>query len=182
MSQKLTTTQNKMRYNTLGNKTGLLVSELSYGTWVNFGNSKSGFTDEDVRKLYDIMKVAYEYGCNTFDTAEGYENGDAELMLGKAIQLGYDEKVWDRADLVIITKIYFGALRPYGNPKGDQYRKTVNKLGLSRKHLVEGIRESLKRMNLEYCDVVLAHRPDPVTPIEEIVVCSIFMLKSISIF
>ena len=77
--------------------------------------------------------------------------------MGEAVARGVAEKVWTREDLVLTTKIFFGT-RPGPNNKG-----------LSRKHVLEGAAASLKRMQLEFVDVIFAHRPDPVTPMEEIV-------------
>jgi len=139
------------------------VSELSYGTWVNFPTVPKG--EDGSKGLFELMKVAYLGGCNTFDTAEAYgTDGAAETLLGRALLIGFEQKLWDRADLVIITKIFFGAQSPnVGNSK------MVNKQGLSRKHIIEGLKASLKRLNLDYVDVVMAHRPDVITPIEEVV-------------
>jgi len=115
------------------------------------------------------MKTAFLSGINTFDTAENYCGGDAESVLGDSIRMGINQKVWEREDLVVITKLFFGALKEKGETGYDENLRTVNKFGLSRKHIVEGLRSSLKRLNLDYVDVIMAHRPDPVTPIEEIV-------------
>jgi aryl-alcohol dehydrogenase-like predicted oxidoreductase len=163
-----------MKYNRLG-KTGLLVSELSYGTWVNFPivikndnkDNNNNIDDPSSLKLFNLMKTAYINGVNTFDTAEAYgKDGAAEILLGKALKIGLKQKLWDREDLVIITKIFFGG----EGLKNNDYSKTVNKTGLSMKHIIEGLKLSLKRMDINYVDVVMAHRPDPITPIEEIVV------------
>jgi len=78
--------------------------------------------------------------------------------MGEAIAQGVAEKVWERDDLVISTKIFFG----YG-------KNGPNSKGLSRKHIVEGMKASLKRLGLDYVDLAFCHRPDPLTPIEEIV-------------
>lgn len=150
-----------MKYNKFGN-TGLLVSELSYGTFVNFSSVEG---EDGHQQLFRLMKTAYEGGVNTFDTAEAYgDGGAAEILLGQALQEGFEEKVWEREDLVIITKIFFGSKGLNGGAS-----ETVNKTGLSRKHVIEGLRNSLKRLKLDYVDVVMAHRHDPVTPIEEVV-------------
>ncbi|GMF35044.1 unnamed protein product [Phytophthora fragariaefolia] len=78
-------------------------------------------------------------------------------IVGRAVQKGIKEQGWSREDLVISTKIYFGTK---GGP---------NEQGLSRKHIVEGLKASLKRLQLDYVDVVFCHRPDDFTPIEETV-------------
>ncbi|KAM9342530.1 voltage-gated potassium channel subunit beta-2-like [Pholidichthys leucotaenia] len=134
-----------MMYRNLG-KSGLRVSSLGLGTWVTFGGQ---ITDEVAEKL---MTVAYDSGINLFDTAEVYNGGKAEVVLGSIIK----KKGWRRSSLIITTKIFWGG-------KGEMER------GLSRKHIVEGLRTSLDRLQLEYIDVVFAHRQDPYTPIEEIV-------------
>ncbi|KAI9015338.1 NADP-dependent oxidoreductase domain-containing protein, partial [Hyaloraphidium curvatum] len=87
------------------------------------------------------------------DTAEGYAAGQSEIEMGNAIkQLG-----WKREDVVVSTKIFFGT------------RRGPNATGLSRKHLVEGTKASLERMGLDYVDMVFAHRPDDMVPMEETV-------------
>jgi len=135
-----------MEYRFLG-RSGLKVSALSLGAWVTYG----GQVGEDV--TYDCMKAAYEAGVNFFDNAEVYAKGNAETVMGAVIKkIG-----WKRSDLVISTKIFWG--------QGDG----PNDSGLSRKHLMEGIHGSLKRLQLDYVDLLFCHRPDLFTPIEETV-------------
>uniref|UniRef100_A0AAR2K757 Voltage-gated potassium channel subunit beta-2 n=1 Tax=Pygocentrus nattereri TaxID=42514 RepID=A0AAR2K757_PYGNA len=129
-------------YRNLG-KSGLRVSCLGLGTWVTFGGQ---ITDEIAEQL---MTLAYENGINLFDTAEVYAAGKAEMVLGNIIK----KKGWRRSSLVITTKIYWGG-------------KAETERGLSRKHIIEGLRASLERLQLEYVDVVFANRPDPNTPME----------------
>lgn len=100
------------------------------------------------------MKLAFESGINCFDTAEIYANGKCEEEMGRVIK----ELGWNRDEVVIITKLFFGT-----------GRKDPNQNGLSRKHLVEGMNRSLERLGLDYVDVVFAHRHDASTPMEEIV-------------
>jgi voltage-dependent potassium channel beta subunit len=100
------------------------------------------------------MKVAFENGINFFDNAEFYALGKSEEMMGKAIK----NNNFKREDLVISTKIFFGT-GGWG----------PNATGLSKKHLIEGLDGSLKRLELDYVDLVYAHRPDIDTPMEEIV-------------
>lgn len=105
---------------------------------------------------FKCMKAAYDCGVNFFDCAEGYADGESEIVMGEAVK----KFNWKRNDLVISTKLYWG--QAFGdNP--------VNNKGLSRKHVLEGMDASLKRMNLEYVDLIYAHRPDRHTPIEETV-------------
>ena len=87
--------------------------------------------------------------------------GEAERIMGAAIARGIADDLFERMDLVISTKIFFG---------GRGQRDTVNSAqNISRKKLYEGLRASLERLDLEYVDVVFCHRPDPTTPIEETV-------------
>ncbi|KAM4737088.1 voltage-gated potassium channel subunit beta-2-like [Anableps anableps] len=134
-----------MIYRNLG-KSGLRVSCVGLGTWVTFGGQ---ITDEVAE---EITTLAYESGINLFDTSEVYNGGRAEAILGDIIK----KKGWRRSSLVITTKIFWG-----GNAEMER--------GLSRKHIIEGLRASLDRLQLEYVDVVFANRPDPYTPIEETV-------------
>ena len=140
----------KMPYNNLG-PSGLRVSKLSYGAWVTFG------TQIGVDEAYKLMKKAYEAGVNLFDNAEAYAAGEAEVVMGECVKRGISDKVWERSDLILTTKIFFGT------------KNGPNARGLSRKHIVEGTQASLKRFQLDYVDIVFCHRPDLHTPIEETV-------------
>lgn len=145
-----------MPYRTLG-RTGLKVSLLSFGAWVTFN-------DKDIdEQCYQIMKRAFENGINFFDNAEVYGDGNAETVMGRVFQRGLKEKIWTREELVVTTKLFFGT------NSGSKDRRHPNAVGLSRKHIVEGMRASLKRLQLDYVDVVFCHRPDLVTPLEETV-------------
>ena len=134
-----------MEYRRLGSA-GLQVSALSFGSWVTFGQQA------DVDLAHDMMKAAFDAGVNFFDNAEAYAGGDSETIMGKAIK----KSGWKRSDLVISTKIFWGGDGP-------------NDKGLSRKHILEGTDSALKRLQLEYVDLIFAHRPDVNTPIEETV-------------
>lgn len=120
-----------MEYRHLG-KTGLKVSLLSYG----FGNQL------DVKDAKGILSRCRESGVNFFDNAEVYANGRAEEIMGQAIK----ELGWKRSDLVISTKLFFGGQGP-------------NDTGLSRKHIVEGIKASLKRLEMEYAAALVPFSP-----------------------
>ncbi|KAI1845117.1 hypothetical protein JX266_008664 [Neoarthrinium moseri] len=133
-----------MEYRFLG-RSGLQVSAISLGGWLTYGE-----------KTFACMKAAYDVGVNFFDCAEGYAGGESERVMGEAIQ----KFGWKRNDLVISTKIY------WGTANGD---RPENNRGLSRKHIIEGTDASLKRLQLEYVDLLYAHRPDRQTPIEETV-------------
>ncbi|KAI5292664.1 hypothetical protein KEM52_006162 [Ascosphaera acerosa] len=139
----------KMLYRRLGNS-GLFVSCISLGGWVTFG----GHVAEE--GTFACMKQAYDLGINFFDTAEGYAEGESEVLMGKAIR----KFGWKRNDIVISTKINFGTWT------GEN---TVNNHGVSRKHVIEGTKASLERLGLDYVDIIYAHRPDRYTPMEETV-------------
>lgn len=132
-----------MEYRKVG-KWGLKISELSLGSWITFGNQL------DFESAKTLVKRAFDAGINFFDTAEAYASGIAESMLGEIF------KSFRRSDLVISTKIFWG-----GNGPNDR--------GLSRKHLLEGTWASLKRLQMDYVDILYCHRPDPEVPMEEIV-------------
>jgi voltage-dependent potassium channel beta subunit len=129
-------------------KTGIRVSELSFGSWVTFHNQA------DVALAKDMMAAAYDAGVNFFDNAEVYANGKSEEVMGTALkQLG-----WRRGSYLVSTKFYWG-LHDNVNE-----RNTLN-----RKRLIEGINGSLERLQLDYVDLIYCHRPDKNTPIEETV-------------
>ena len=132
-----------MIYRNLGNS-GLKVSVLSYGNWLTAHDPASE------EGIIACIKRAYELGINFFDTAEIYGAGVAETIMGKA----FKELNVEREELVVSTKLV---------KCGDGVNDTM----LSRKHLTEGIRNSLDRLQLDYVDVVFCHRPDTHTPIEE---------------
>jgi len=134
-----------MEYRYLG-KSGLRVSALSYGAWITFNDQ---FAEDTA---YDCMVAAYDEGVNFFDNAEAYSAGEAELMMGKVIK----KAGWKRSDLVVSTKIFWGG-------------KGINDRGLSRKHIIEGTDAALKRLQMEYVDLIFCHRPDFYTPVEETV-------------
>ena len=134
-----------MEYRFLG-KSGLKVSALSFGAWVTFGYQVGE------KLAYECMKEAYDAGVNFFDNAEVYSGGEAETLMGNVLK----KAGWKRSELVLSTKIFWGGSGP-------------NDVGLSRKHLIEGTDASLKRLQLDYVDLLFCHRPDPQTPIEETV-------------
>jgi voltage-dependent potassium channel beta subunit len=134
-----------MEYRRLG-RAGIKLSALSLGAWVTYG----GQVGEQTAR--ECMAAAYDAGVNFFDNAEGYAGGNAETVMGNVIkQMG-----WRREGLVISTKIFWGGDGP-------------NDTGLSHKHVIEGMNSALKRLQLDYVDLVFCHRPDPNTPIEETV-------------
>ncbi len=141
-----------MKYNRLG-KAGVKVSEISFGSWLTFGKQI------DIAAARECMKAAFDGGVNFFDNAEVYANGLSESVMGQIL------KEYRREDLVISTKIFWG-----GNGPNDK--------GLSWKHLVEGTKNSLRRLQMDYVDLLFCHRPDPDTPIEETVRAMDHIIKS----
>ena len=137
-----------MEYRRLG-KSGLKVSELSFGSWVTFGNQV------DIDNAVEIMKVAYDGGVNFFDNAEIYAHGQSELVMGAALQ----KLNWSRDSYVVSSKVMFGSVN---DPKPTQR-------GLSRKHIYEACHQAMARLQVDYLDLYFCHRPDPEVPVEEVV-------------
>jgi voltage-dependent potassium channel beta subunit len=136
-----------MNYRRLG-RSGLKVSELSFGSWVTYGNQLG--TDG----ARECMAAAYDAGVNFFDNAEVYAKGESERLMGEAIRrLG-----WRRSSYIVSTKFYWGL------NDGPNEKNTLN-----RKYLRQAIDGSLARLSLDYVDLVFCHRPDPDTPLEETV-------------
>lgn len=133
-----------MHYRRLG-KSGLKVSELSLGAWITFGSQV------EEKRAAEIIHAAYEQGVNYFDNADVYASGAAETVMGKAI------KNLPREALVISSKVFWPTMP---GPNGR---------GLSRKHVMESIHASLRRLQLDYVDLYFCHRYDPDTPVEEVV-------------
>src|SRR3990172_11543319 len=136
-----------MKYRHLG-RTGIQVSELSFGSWVTFHNQAG------VKSAVEMMSAAYDAGVNFFDNAEVYAGGKSETVMGEALK----ELKWRRGSYLISTKLYWGI------NDGVNQKNTLN-----RKYLIEGIAGSLDRLQLEYVDLIYCHRPDKTTPIEETV-------------
>jgi voltage-dependent potassium channel beta subunit len=133
-----------MHYRRLG-RSGLKVSEISLGSWINFGSQV------DEKTGAELVRAAYDEGVNYFDNADVYANGQSEVIMGKAI------RGLPREALVLSSKVFWPSMP---GPNGR---------GLSRKHITESINASLRRMGLEYLDLYFCHRFDPDTPIEEVV-------------
>ncbi|MBL0317664.1 MAG: aldo/keto reductase [Flavobacteriales bacterium] len=136
-----------MNYRRLG-KSGLKVSELSFGSWITFGNQIQNYISER------LMDIAYEHGVNFFDNAEVYAAGHSEEVMGEILS----KKNWPRDTYILSSKVFFGA--------GG---KLPTQRGLHRKHIAEACHAALKRMRVEYLDLYFCHRPDKETPIEETV-------------
>jgi Predicted oxidoreductases (related to aryl-alcohol dehydrogenases) len=134
-----------MQYRRLG-KTGLQISALSFGAWVTFGNQ---IGDDTAREL---LHTAYAGGVNFFDNAEGYAEGQAEIVMGRILKTSG----WPRGSYMVSSKVFFG----------DAY-KGPNGRGLSRKHVVEACHAALARLQVDHLDLFFCHRPDPDTPVGE---------------
>ena len=131
-----------MQYRFLGNS-GFKVSAISYGNWLTHGSQVEA--DQAIKTVH----AAYENGFTTFDTADVYAGTKAEVVLADAI------KGFRREGIELFTKVYW--------PIGEG----VNDRGLSRKHVVEAINGSLRRLKVDYVDLYQAHRFDHETPLEE---------------
>ena len=137
-----------MQYCRLGGS-GLTVSRLSFGTWVNVAEIL------DYNQSKDLIQTAYDSGINFFDTAEIYVNGAAEEILGSILK----ELSFSRDTYLISSKVFW-----------KDNKNIPNTYGLSRKHIFDACHASLKRLDLEYIDIYLCHRPDPNTQIEETII------------
>jgi len=133
-----------MHYRRLG-RSGLKVSEIALGSWVTFG------AQIDEKTASDLLHVAYDAGVNFFDNADVYASGQAEVVMGRAI------KDLPRQALVISSKVFWPTMP---GPNGR---------GLSRKHVMESLHASLRRLDTDYLDLYFCHRYDPDTPVEEVV-------------
>ncbi|MFG2820119.1 aldo/keto reductase family protein [Kitasatospora sp. NPDC048365] len=131
-----------MEFRHLG-RSGLIVSEIAYGNWLTHGSQ----VEEETAAA--CIRAALDAGITTFDTADVYAETRAESVLGRAL------KGERREGLEILTKVYW----PTGPGRNDR--------GLSRKHVMESINGSLRRLQTDYVDVYQAHRYDTLTPLEE---------------
>ncbi|HSS28623.1 MAG TPA: aldo/keto reductase [Usitatibacter sp.] len=136
-----------MNYRRLG-RSGLKVSELSFGSWVTYGNQL------DTKAAVECMAAAWDRGVNFFDNAQVYAAGKSEEIMGEALA----KAGWPRLRYVVSTKFFWGIT------DGPNEKNTLN-----RKYLLDAIDGSLKRLKLDFVDLVYCHRPDPATPIEETV-------------
>jgi len=135
-----------MEYRFLG-PTGLKVSCVSYGNWLTSNDPTAETT------TIEVVEKCHQLGINFFDTAEiyGKPDGTAEVYMGNALK----KLNTPRENLVVSTKLF-------------KCGTGINSFGLSRKHIIEGLNNSLKRMQLDYVDIVFSHRHDHETPIEEV--------------
>ena len=131
-----------MQYGQMG-RSGLRLSTLGVGSYLTIGFK----CDEKTSR--DTVKVAYDNGINFFDTANAYNTGEGERVLGKCL------KDLPRSDLVVLSKVF----APMGPGPNDR--------GLSAKHIFEQCHASLERLGMDYLDIYMCHRPDPSVPLEE---------------
>ena len=132
-----------MQYRNLG-KWGLKVSEIALGSWMT---DLGGAGAAEVAR--QCIRAAYDAGVNFFDCANAYSGGEAEKFLGTAL------RDYRRSSYVVSSKVFF--------PMG----RGANDWGLSRKHIIEQLDNTLKNMRLDYLDLYFCHRFDPTTPVEE---------------
>ncbi|KAG8927828.1 hypothetical protein FRC01_006883 [Tulasnella sp. 417] len=156
-----------MPYVRLG-KSGLKISRLILGC-MSYGSPEwQGWVLGEEEGIKHI-KAAYDMGINAFDTANIYSNGLSEVVLGKAIK----QHNLPRDEIVVMTKLWGTVGRSTSDnlpfvPQEELGRnRYVNQQGLSRKHIFEGVKHSLERLQLDYIDLLQCHRFDPMTPIEE---------------
>lgn len=135
--------RSEMTYRPLG-RCGTQVSIFSLGGWTTYGGSVT-----DPSLVQSIIRHGYEQGINFFDMADVYSGGGAESLMGQAL------REFPRKDLVLSSKVYF----PVGDGPNDR--------GLSRKHIMESVEGSLKRIGTDYLDLYFCHRFDANTPLEE---------------
>lgn len=131
-----------MEFRRLG-RSGLTISEIAYGNWITHGSQ----VEEDAAAA--CIRAALDAGITTFDTADVYAETRAEAVLGRALK---DQR---RESIEVFTKVYF----PTGPGQNDR--------GLGRKHILESIDNSLRRLQTDYVDLYQAHRYDHSTPLEE---------------
>ena len=137
-----------MQYRNLGGS-GLKISELSFGSWVTFNKQVDSSLAER------MFGACFDAGINFFDNAEGYEAGQSEVVMGKALKaLGRP-----RDSYCVSSKVFFGT---YADPLPTQK-------GLSRKHITEACHQAMERLQVDYLDLYFCHRPDPDTPVAETV-------------
>ena len=142
-----------MQYRRLG-ISGVQVSQLSVGSWVTYANQVN------VKDAKEMLALAMDRGVNFFDNAEVYASGKSEEVMGDAIKA----LKWPRLNYIVSTKFFWGLAET------DAKSVTVNRKNtLNRKYLMQAIDGSLKRMGLDFIDLVYCHRPDALTPIEETV-------------
>ncbi|EMD34210.1 hypothetical protein CERSUDRAFT_97470 [Gelatoporia subvermispora B] len=156
-----------MPYVRLG-KSGLTVSRIILGTMQYGSKAWRDWVIEDEEEAIKHIKFAYDHGIQSFDTANIYSNGMSEVVLGKAIK----ELNLPREEIVVMTKVRWAVTTEEQDALMRSGKSTdevglVNQQGLSRKHIFDSVQASLKRLQLDYIDLLQCHRFDPDTPIGE---------------
>ncbi|MEI6737300.1 MAG: aldo/keto reductase [Pseudomonadota bacterium] len=140
-----------MEYRRIG-RAGVKVSLLSFGSWITYSNQL------DEKASMELMAAARDHGVNFFDNAEVYAAGKSEELMGAALKkLG-----WNRLTYMVSTKFFWGLPAKWGD--GVNERNSLN-----RKYLMQAIDHSLKRLQMDFVDIVYCHRPDANTSLEETV-------------
>lgn len=134
-----------MPYNRVG-RSGLKLPAISLGMWHNFG------AEDPIENQTEMLRTAFDSGITHFDLADNYGGGFAEMNVGRILKTDFKDH---RDELIISSK---AGHHMWDGPYGDWG---------SRKHLISGIDQSLKRLQLEYVDIFYHHRPDSETPVEE---------------
>ena len=137
-----------MEYRNLG-RSGLKISQLSFGSWVTFNKQV------DSRLAETMFGMCFDSGINFFDNAEGYEAGESEIVMGKALK----SLARPRDSYCVSSKVFFGA----------SVDPLPTQRGLSRKHITEACHQAMQRLGVDYLDLYFCHRPDPETPVDETV-------------
>ena len=137
-----------MEYRNLG-RSGLKISQLSFGSWVTFNKQV------DSRLAEKMFGMCFDAGINFFDNAEGYEAGESEIVMGKALK----SLARPRDSYCVSSKVFFGA----------SVDPLPTQRGLSRKHITEACHQAMQRLGVDYLDLYFCHRPDPETPVDETV-------------
>eukprot|EP00092_Neocalanus_flemingeri_P092671 GFUD01117673.1.p1 GENE.GFUD01117673.1~~GFUD01117673.1.p1 ORF type:complete len:426 (-),score=94.20 GFUD01117673.1:77-1228(-) len=140
-----------LRYRHLG-KSGLKVSNIGLG-------SLKAFSSEDCEMNEDLVTLAFENGINFFDISEPFTSKRAEVELGRIIK----KKGWSRRQFVVCTKVYWD--------------KTEEK-ALSRKEIIESVKDSLKNLQLDYIDLLIVHKNDPNCPLEEVLRAMSYLINT----
>jgi voltage-dependent potassium channel beta subunit len=137
-----------MEYRRLG-ASGLQLSQLSFGSWVTFNKQ----VDSNLAER--MFGLCFDAGINFFDNAEGYEAGQSEIVMGRALKA----LARPRDSYCVSSKVFFGATA----------KPTPTQMGLSRKHVTEACHDAMKRLQVDYLDLYFCHRADPATPVGETV-------------
>ncbi|RPD71324.1 Aldo/keto reductase [Lentinus tigrinus ALCF2SS1-7] len=156
----------KMQYVRLGNS-GLKVSKIILGC-MSYGSPEFQSWALPEEEAIKHIKFAYDHGIQTFDTSNNYSNGLSEIILGNAIK----KLELPREEIVVMTKLYAPVMKEYGinfwaQGKSPRDFGVINQMGLNRKYIFDSVQASLKRLQLDYIDVLQCHGFDYDTPVEE---------------